>query len=58
MLRPLPLPRLRIILFPREPRFLPTVIDSIDEVLAELGVQTLGAGLVRSWGLGHMLLQG
>jgi hypothetical protein len=46
MLRPLPLARLRVILFPRKPRFLPALIHSVDEVLSQLGVQFGSTSLV------------
>jgi hypothetical protein len=46
MLRPLPLARLRVILFPRKPRLLPAVIHSIDKVLSQLDVKFGGTSLV------------
>ena len=52
MLRALPFTRLGIILFPRKARLLPTLINSIDQVIAEFGVDfscasTMGTRLSR-----------
>ena len=52
MLRALPFTRLGIILFPRKAGLLPTLINSIDQVVAEFGVDfscasTMGTGLSR-----------
>jgi hypothetical protein len=52
MLRALSFTRLGVILFPRKTRFLPTLIDSIDQVVAKFGVDfgcasTMRTGLSR-----------
>lgn len=40
--------RVRIILFPSETSLFPALVDGVDEVLAEGGVEFLGSGFVRS----------
>lgn len=55
MLRPLPLACLRIVLLPCEAGLLPAFVDSVDEVLAEVGVELLGALLVGALGLCDVL---
>jgi len=52
MLRALSFTRLGVILFPRKARVLPTLINSIDQIVAEFGVDfrcasTMGTGLSR-----------
>jgi hypothetical protein len=52
MLRALPFTRLGVILFPRKARLLPTLIHSIDQVIAKFGVDfscasTMGTRLSR-----------
>lgn len=52
MLRALPFTRLGVILFPRKARLLPTLINSIDQVIAKFRVDfgcasTVGTGLSR-----------
>jgi hypothetical protein len=52
MLRALPFTRLGVILFPRKARLLPTLINSIDQVIAKFGVDfgcasTMGTRLSR-----------
>jgi hypothetical protein len=46
VLRPLPLAGLGVILLPREARLLPVVVDRVDDVLAQTGVQVLSRLLV------------
>ena len=55
MLRPLPLARLRIILFPSEARLRPGIVDGLDEIEAESAVEVCGEGFVRARGLGVFL---
>lgn len=47
MLRALSLTSIRIVLFPREARLLPALIDGLNQVLAELAVKLLGTGSIR-----------
>ena len=56
MLRPLPLSRLRVILFPREACFFPLFENVFHKVLAKRGVDFRGLGFVWT-GLGCDVLK-
>jgi hypothetical protein len=55
MLRPLPLTRLGVVLLPSKAGLLPTVIYSVDKILAEFGVNFSCARLVGTRLLGNVL---
>lgn len=46
VLRALARARLGVVLLPCEARLLPALVDGVDEVLAQAGVEVLGLGLV------------
>src|SRR5437667_166861 len=56
MLRPLPCSGLRIILLPREPRLLPTIVHSMHYINAESCIEFLCALLVRAGLVGGVFL--
>ena len=56
MLRSLPLPSLRVILFPREACLFPLFKDIVHEVLAKRGIDFCGLGFVWA-GLGCDILE-
>lgn len=56
MLRSLPLPSLRVILFPREARLLPLIKNVVHKVLTKRGIDFRGLGFVWA-GLGCDILE-